>query len=230
MRIRAAMLSDFGYFSLWHFLFLLRRSWLRWRIAGMENLPVDEGMILASNHIHWIDIFVIDGSIPRSYRRAWLAKVELVSNALTAWLGRQAHLIPIRRGQIDKDALAAAEAALQSGRALVIFPEGHRSRSGTLQEGRGGAIALALRTGCPIVPMAVWGTEVGLKGVLRRSPIHVRYGKPYHPLAAEESSAREAMDRRVEELMLRIAALLPKQYWGFYGERLQEITPDTVTG
>jgi 1-acyl-sn-glycerol-3-phosphate acyltransferase len=222
------MFSDFGYSLLWHFLFLLRRFWLRWGIAGMENLPVGEGMILASNHIHWIDIFVIDGSIPRSYQRAWLAKVEIMSNPFTAWLGNQAHLIPIRRGQVDKGALAAAEAVLQNGQALVIFPEGHRSGSGSLQEGRGGAIALALRTGRPIMPMAVWGTEVGLKGVLRRSPIHVQYGKPYHPLATESGSAREAMDRRIEELMLRIAALLPKQYRGFYGERMQEITPDAV--
>ena len=222
------MLSDLSYFWLWCFLSLLRRAWLRWQIAGLENLPAGEGIILASNHIHWIDILVIDGSIPRSYRRAWLAKIELVSNAFTAWLGSQAHLIPIRRGQIDKGALAAAEAALQNRRALVIFPEGHRSGSGSLQEGRGGAIALALRTGCPIVPMAVWGTEVGLAGVLRRGPIQVRYGKPYHPLAVEAGSAREAMDKRIEELMLRIAALLPKQYWGFYGERLQEMTPEPV--
>ncbi len=218
------MLSAAGYFVLWHCLSLLRRFWLCWRIAGVENLPVGEGMILAINHIHWIDIFVINGSIPRSYRRAWLAKVELVSTALTAWLGRQAHLIPIRRGQVDTGAITAAEAALRSGQVLVICPEGHRSGSGRLQAGRGGAIALALRTGCPIVPMALWGTEAGLAGALRRSPIHVQFGKPYYPRAVETGSTRQAMDSQVEELMLRIAALLPDQYRGFYSEKLQAIT------
>lgn len=222
------MVSDVGYFLLWQFLFLLRRFWLRWEIAGTENLPAGTGMILASNHIHWIDIFVINGSIPRSYKRSWLAKVEVVSNPITAWLGNQARLIPIRRGQVDRGALAAAEAALQNGQVLVIFPEGHRSGSGSLHQGHAGAVALALRTGCPIVPMAVWGTEVRLKGALQRHPICVQYGKPYHPLPPEAGSARLATEQRTEELMLRIAALLPKQYRGLYRERLQGITPDAI--
>jgi 1-acyl-sn-glycerol-3-phosphate acyltransferase len=219
------MISDIGYFVLGLCLALLRKLWMRWTIAGSENLPRGAGIILASNHIHWIDIFVIDGSIPGWYKRAWLAKVELVSNPITAWLGKQAHLIPIRRGQIGKEALIAAEEAIRGGRALVIYPEGHRSSTGSLQQGRGGAIALAMRTGCPIVPMAVWGTEAGLKGALQRKPIHVQFGRPYHPQATESDSVRQAMDERVEELMLRIATLLPPQYRGVYSESAASYPP-----
>jgi 1-acyl-sn-glycerol-3-phosphate acyltransferase len=219
------MISDIGYFVLGLYLALLRKLWMCWTIAGSENLPQGVGIILASNHIHWIDIFVIEGSIPEWYKRAWLAKVELVSNPITAWLGKQAHLIPIRRGQIDKEALVAAEEAIRGGRALVIYPEGHRSSTGGLQQGHGGAIALALRTGCPIVPMAVWGTETGLKGALQRKPIHVQFGRPYHPQAAESDSMRQAMDKRVEEMMLQIAALLPPQYRGVYRESLEAKAP-----
>lgn len=58
----------------------------------------------------------------------------------------------------------------------------------------------------------------------RRSPIHVQFGKPFYPRAVETGSARQAMDSQVEELMLRIAALLPDQYRGFYGEKLQALT------
>ena len=222
------MISDIGYFVLGLYLTLLRKLWLRWTIAASENLPRGAGIILASNHIHWIDIFVIEGSIPDWYKRAWLAKVELVSNPITAWLGKQAHLIPIRRGQIDKEALVAAEEAIQGGRALVIYPEGHRSGTGSLQQGHGGAIALALRTGCPIVPMAVWGTEVGLKGALQRMPIHVQFGRPYHPQAVESDSMRQAMDKQVAEMMLQIAALLPPQYRGVYRESLEAKAPQSA--
>lgn len=214
------MISDIGYLVLGLYLAVLRKFWMRWTIAGSENLPRGTGIILTSNHLHWIDIFVIDGSIPAGFKRAWLAKAELVSNPITAWLGKQAHLVPIRRGQIDKEALVAAEEAIRGGRALVIYPEGHRSDTANLQRGRGGAIALALRTGCPIVPMAVWGTETGPKGALQRKPIHVQFGKPYHPRAAPSDSARQATDKGVEEMMLQIAALLPPQYRGVYRDSL----------
>ena len=184
--------------------------------------------MLASNHIHWIDIFVIEGSIPGGYQARVAGEGRTGVEPGYGWLGEQAHLVPIRRGQMDKEALVAAETAIQDKRALVIYPEGHRSGTGSLQRGHGGAIALALRTGCPIVPMAVWGTEAGLKGALQRKPIHVQFGKPYYPMTVETGSTREATDLRIEELMLRIAALLPEPYWGFYRERLQATTPSST--
>lgn len=101
-----------------------------------------------------------------------------------------------------------------------MFPEGHRSDTRQLQQGRGGAVRLAVRSGCPIVPVAIWGTESGFKGVLRRSPIRVRFGKPYHPPVEGNKIPLDRMSELTDEMMLRIAELMPEKYWGYYRERM----------
>jgi 1-acyl-sn-glycerol-3-phosphate acyltransferase len=117
-------------------------------------------------------------------------------------------------------ALDASEEALHKGAALVIFPEGHRSRTGGLLEGHGGAIRLATRTGCPIVPIAIWGTEGGLKAALLRKPIHVHIGQPYYVHVQHGKIPFHRMNELTNEMMLAIARLLPEQYWGFYQEKM----------
>ena len=129
-------------------------------------------------------------------------------------------VIPIKRGRRDMAAMEASEEALRHGAALVIFPEGHRSSTGGLLEGRGGAIRLATRTGCPIVPIAIWGTEAGMKGALLRKPIHVRIGQPYYLHATDGKIPFDRMNELTVEMMLAIARLLPEQYWGFYQEKM----------
>jgi 1-acyl-sn-glycerol-3-phosphate acyltransferase len=157
------MLGAIMYFCIWFPLQIIRLVWWNWKVEGLENLPPrGQGMILAINHLHWLDILIIGASLPLSHRPSWIAKVEIFINRAIAWWFREMMVIPIKRGQRDLTALAAAEAALKRGAVLIIFPEGHRSPEGGLLEGRGGAIRLAVRTGCPIVPIAIWGTEGGL--------------------------------------------------------------------
>jgi 1-acyl-sn-glycerol-3-phosphate acyltransferase len=217
------MLGAIMYFLIWLPLQFVRRLWWSWKVEGLENLPPrGRGMILAINHLHWIDILFIGASLPLSHRPSWIAKVEIFVNRFFAWWFREMMVIPIRRGQRDMAALAAAEEALKRGEVLIIFPEGHRSRSGELQEGRGGAIRLAARTGCPIVPIAVWGTEVGLRGAMLRKPLHFRVGQPYVIEMKGSKIPWHRMNELTEELMLRIAALMPGQYWGFYRERMAQ--------
>jgi 1-acyl-sn-glycerol-3-phosphate acyltransferase len=83
-------------------------------------------------------------------------------------------------------------------------------------------VRLAVRTGCPIIPVAVWGTEVGWIGAWSRKPLHLRIGEPYHPAVTGQTIPWERMNELTEEMMLRIAALLPEQYWGIYRERMLE--------
>ena len=223
------MLGALMYFLLWLPLQLIRLLWWRWEIEGLENLPPrSQGMILAINHLHWIDILIIGASLPLSHRASWIAKIEIFASRPAAWWLRQMMVIPIRRGQRDVAALSAAEDALKEGAVLVIFPEGHRSEQGGLQEGRGGAVRLAVRSGCPIVPIALWGTEVGLKGAAQRKPLHFKIGKAYHPNVQGDKIPWDRMNELTEELMLRIAELMPEQYWGFYHERMLQHTDETV--
>lgn len=194
-------------------------GWWRWRAEGMERLPPREqgGMILAMNHIHWVDIPVIGAMVPFRYRLSWLAKAEIFEPPLAGWFFSTMRVIPIRRGKRDLAALDLAVEALRNGAVLLVFPEGHRSRNGVLQPGRGGAVRLAMQAGVPIVPVAVVGTEHGLGGVLRREPVRLTVGEPYTvPPTPDGKIPPALMDQLTSEMMQRIAALLPPEQRGPY--------------
>jgi 1-acyl-sn-glycerol-3-phosphate acyltransferase len=219
------MFGAIMYFILWVPLQLCRRALWRWSVEGLENLPPPaQCAVLAANHLSWLDIPILGASLPLAYRPWWVAKIEVLINRPIAWWMRQMRVIPIRRGKRDIVALTAAEELLKRGEMLVIFPEGHRSDTGALQEGRGGAVRLVVRSGCPLVPIAIWGTETGLRGALLRKPIHVRIGEPFYMSVEGSRIGWNRMNALTEEMMLRIAALIPRQYWGFYSDRMLQIT------
>lgn len=197
---------------------------LRWRLAGRELLPPREagGMVIVMNHIGWLDIPVIGALLPFEYRLSWLAKSELFAHPVVAWWFRQMNVIPIKRGKRDIAAMDAVVDALKAGAVLLIFPEGTRSRSGVLQPGRGGAIRMAMQSGVPIVPMAITGTEHGGRGLLRRRPVVLTIGAPYHIAPTADGKIPPAlMDQLTGEMMLHIAALLPESRRGSYGPLLE---------
>jgi 1-acyl-sn-glycerol-3-phosphate acyltransferase len=208
------------YGAIYYFLHALRLiGVLRWKVEGLENLPPRNagGIILVSNHIDWIDIPAIGMLLPFAYRLSWLAKIEIFDNPFAAWWFRQMKVIPIKRGRRDLGALEAAEDALRAGAVMLIYPEGHRSRDGKLQQGRGGAVRLAMRAGCPIVPMGIIGSEVGLGGALRGKPVTLRIGQPYKVMATVDGRIPpDQMEQLTTNMMHRIAALIPPHQHGFY--------------
>ncbi len=220
------MLGVFMYWLLYisfHFMRLI--GWFRWRIEGVERLPPRQagGMIIAMNHVNWLDIPMIATMLPFSYRLSWMGKAELFAHPVADWWLRQMQVIPIRRGKRDVAAMDTVIAALRAGAVLLIFPEGTRSQSGVLQTGRGGVVRMAMLAGVPIVPVAITGSEHGPKGTLLRRQVVITIGEPYGIPATPNGKIPPAlMDQRTNELMLRIAALLPEERWGVYAPLLTD--------
>ncbi|PDW01446.1 lysophospholipid acyltransferase family protein [Candidatus Viridilinea mediisalina] len=220
------MLGWFIYLLLYIWLHTMRwLGWLRWRVEGSEHLPPREagGLVVVMNHVHWVDIPVVATLLPFRYRLSWLAKAEIFRNPFARWFFQTMHVIPIKRGRRDANALGAAVQALRDGAVLLVFPEGTRSRSGVLTEGRGGAIRLAIQAGVPIVPVAIVGTEHGARGSLLRRPVHLRIGEPLllQP-NAKGSLPATSMDQLTDAMMGRIAALLPAERRGYYKGRIAQ--------
>jgi 1-acyl-sn-glycerol-3-phosphate acyltransferase len=202
---------------------MMKLGWWRWRVEGLENLPPRHagGMIVAMNHVHWMDIPTIGALLPFSYRLSWLGKTEIFEHPIAGWWFRAMKVIPIKRGARDLAAMAASEEALRNGAVLLIFPEGHRSRDGQLQKGHGGTVRLAMRSGVPIVPLAITGTEQGFGGTLRGNQVCMRIGKPYMVEPTRNNKIPvDVMEHMTTDLMLRIATLLPEEQRGYYRDQI----------
>ncbi len=195
------------------------------RISGQEKTPREGGLLIVSNHLGLLDPLAIGTRLPR--RLYILAKVEVFSWPILGWLARQADVIPIRRGQSDREAIRRVLEHLQAGHAVLLFPEGTYPKShqprGMLQA-QAGAALLAQRSGVTILPVGISGSDMVWSprsmpwGLFRRWPVEVRVGDPYCPSVPASVGQKQALARLTEQMMQRIAALLPEAYRGAYRE------------
>jgi glycerol-3-phosphate dehydrogenase (NAD(P)+) len=152
---------------------------LYWRLSrlGREHIPTSGPVIFASNHRSFLDPFVI-GTIARR-PLYYVAKEEIFRHRLIAWYLNSLGAFPVRRGAGDADMLETARAILNRGDCVLMFPEGTRIRPGALGRPKRGLGRLALETGAPIVPLAVFGTEAVRKGWrIRPHKVRIRIGRP----------------------------------------------------
>src|SRR5439155_5754132 len=184
-------------------------------VHGRENIPPHGSLILVSNHLNNGDPPALTHAMPR--RVVWMAKQELFDTPGVGLLFRAFGLIPVRRFEADLGALRKAQAALRRGQVLGMFPEGTRSPNAQLGDAEPGTALIALRTGAPVLPVAIWGTEnVKLpRDIFRRTKAHVRFGESYR-LPNPGRITREAIAAGTDEIMHRIAELLPAEYRGEY--------------
>jgi glycerol-3-phosphate dehydrogenase (NAD(P)+) len=144
---------------------------------GRENIPATGPVIFASNHRSFLDPFIVGVLSRRPVY--YVSKSEIFKNRFVAWFVSSLGAFPVRRGAGDPDMLETARAILERGDCLLIFPEGTRTRPGSLGRPKRGVGRLALETGAPVVPVALIGTEAVRKGWrIRPKKIRARIGRP----------------------------------------------------
>ncbi len=152
------------------------RVYFRMNRFGREHIPADGPVIIAANHRSFLDPFVI-GTMTRRPMH-FVAKKEIFRYRWLSWLLSAVGAFPVDRGAGDADTIETAKAILARGEIVLMFPEGTRIRPGGLGRPRRGVGRLALETGAPVVPIAVFGTEAIRRGVLiRPHKVRVRAGR-----------------------------------------------------
>ena len=184
----------------------------RWQVTGRDNIPVQGPLLVIVNHLNLADPPILAVSLNR--KAMFMAKEGLFRTKLSNYFIRGLGGFPVRRERMQREALIAAEQVLNNGYALCIFPEGMRSRTAQLRQAFPGAAMIAIRTGVPILPAAITGTET-VKGAvwLRRPRLTVTFGQPFQLPPPAGNNNR---DKCAEYIMERIAELLPPEYRGVY--------------
>ena len=153
-------------------------AWFRLGRAGREHGRAGGGLIVAANHRSFLDPFAIGAALPWRRPMNYVAKVELFERRWQGWLLSRLGAFPIRRGESDELAMETARRAVERGGTVCIFPEGTRIRRGTLAAPRRGVGRLALQTGAPVLPTAVFGSEHVRRGWrIRPRQVRVRLGR-----------------------------------------------------
>jgi 1-acyl-sn-glycerol-3-phosphate acyltransferase len=202
---------------------LFFRLTMRLRIEGLDNVPPSGPAVMVSNHLHNADPVVLEASFPRPVR--FMAKKEVFRVPIAGWIARMTDAFPVDRGKPDRAALRAAQDRLDDGAIVGLFPEGTRSTTGGLKEVFPGAALIALRSGVPVIPTAIFGTETypfnGIKGRRRgKTRATVRIGKPMYLDGRNPDGSRKDLAEVTDEIMIEVARLLPPAYRGIYADRV----------
>jgi 1-acyl-sn-glycerol-3-phosphate acyltransferase len=214
------------------FFVALFRTLTRTEVRGLDNLPPAGGFIISSNHLSRVDaplVFLFLKNRPLTAFAADTYRSRLFFRAII----RSVDVIWVHRGAIGPSTVKYAIQALRNGRILGVAPEGTRSPTQALIEGKSGAAFLALAAGVPVVPMALDNTEKVLPSLARlhRQRVTLAIGKPivFPPPADGRRPNPQLLEDCTTEIMCRIAALLPPERRGVYADhpRLKELLADS---
>jgi len=175
-------------------------------IKGLENIPQEGPVVLASNHLSlWDPVYLF--CCVRRRKLNFMAKAELFKIPVIGWIISHVHAFPVQRNQIDRNALRKAAQVLANNEALVLFPEGTRSKTGELLPFRDGAVLFAQRSQAPIVPIAIVNSAKSFpKGF--RQKIHIYFGKPitFSEFQGQKATGEmlKEMTRRLREEIIRL--------------------------
>lgn len=197
-------------------------------VTGYEHLPEKGGFVIAVNHLGFLDA-------PMAYYALddWNLFIPVAEKweqiPVLKWLGKHLNFIFVDRFNPDLKAMREMMKRMQEGQTLIIAPEGTRARDEKMAQGKPGVAYLASKMGWQIVPVAISGTEdrllLGNLRRLRRTPVRIRAGKSFMLPPFPRERREEALQNYTDEIMCRIAVMLPEANRGFYAghPRLKEL-------
>jgi 1-acyl-sn-glycerol-3-phosphate acyltransferase len=189
-----------------------------WEVKGKGNLPARGPVLIVCNHLNSTDPPIVAASI--KLKSVFMAKEDLWHNKWSRYWVENFGAFPVKRNTFDREVIRQAEAWLASGVSLIMFPEGSRSKDASMNRALPGAALLALRTGVPVVPVGITGTQYirNLKWAFFHHPkITITIGKPIYPPACDGKPTKEQRNQFCDDIMYKIAELLPLKYRGVYG-------------
>jgi len=198
---------------------------IRPHLEQMATIPLEGPYLIVGNHVNSLDGIVMFHYIqPRPLTT--LTKEENYTNPFIRILSEAWGAIPIKRGAVDNTAMNLALDALKQGKFLAILPEGTRSRTGEMQQGKQGILPLAVKSGVTIVPVGFHGHEGFSKNFLsfRKTDFYLEIGQPFTIKATMRDLDRDKRQIITDELMYRVAMLLPEKYRGYYSDLSKSTT------
>ena len=188
---------------------------------NLETAPREGALIVAGNHLGALDALIVFSVVDKRDYIVMVAEYHQ-NYAFRRWLANLVGAIFVDRYQADFAALREVLKRLNEGGVLIISPEGTRSRTGGLLPGQPGTAYLAAKTGIPVLPVSIVGSEdrlviTNLKR-FKRSPVKVVFGEAIHFAPVPKDGREEILQEYTNEIMCQIAALLPEEYRGVYAD------------
>ena len=209
------------------FLGPLLKAVYRPKVKGLENVPARGGVILAMNHISFVDSLFVPLLTKR--RVVFLGKADYFDKWYTAWFFKAAGVIPVRRegGSASEAALLAGIRALKQGMVVGIYPEGTRSPDGRLYRGKTGVARMAVEARVPVVPVAVFGTDevmpLDAKMPRLKGQPEVRFGKPQSfERFYDRPTDRFVLRSVTDEILYEIMMLTGQEYVDEYASKVKD--------
>jgi 1-acyl-sn-glycerol-3-phosphate acyltransferase len=210
------------------FINLFFRIVARVEYCGMENIPARGGFIGVSNHVGRLEVPLVYYLLNRDDIILLVAE-KYRRSAFWRWAVKRLNAMFIDRYNADFTTLRETLTRLKRGDALILAPEGTRSPDGILHEAHWGAAYMASKSGLPVIPVGITGTEDGYVADqfkhFRRIEVRLRVGRPFIIPPLKPAEREEKLKFYTDEIMCQIAAQLPPERWGFYANhpRLKEL-------
>jgi 1-acyl-sn-glycerol-3-phosphate acyltransferase len=204
----------------------LLNRWLHLTVDGIEHVPTERPVILACNHLSFIDSLVLPLNLERPVY--FLGKSDYFDNWRTRWLFDSLGVVPVRRegGSAGEASLKTGIRILEGGDIVGIYPEGTRSPDGRLYRGKTGPVRMALAAGVDIVPCAVIGTDKAQptgKYTIKSTPVTMRYGSPISLARyADKADDPFALRAAIDEVMYEIMSLSGQEYVDEYASKVKK--------